>query len=145
MNFLQWKLNRANACCVSITKADVIVFSLVSIILELRDDLGKNAGFVLPVSSGFMSCCSNITFKLQYKTYRRNHPSYALNFMKTEYSSMHPNSSVHCRIYEQEWQRGERKMYFSTKLTCFKNCRELKWTCKYSEHKTKKLKLSFYS
>lgn len=75
MNFLQGKFNRVNACCISTTKADAIVFCFVSMILELRDDLGKNACFVLSVNSGVMSCSENIVFKLQRQAYRRSHPN----------------------------------------------------------------------
>lgn len=43
-----------DAGCVSTIKADIAVFSSVSTISELRDNLAKNAVFILPVSSGFM-------------------------------------------------------------------------------------------
>lgn len=37
-------------------KADIITFSFISLILQLRDELGKNGDFILPVNSGFMIC-----------------------------------------------------------------------------------------
>lgn len=45
-----------DAGCVSTTKADIAVFSFVSTLSELRDNLAKNAVFILLVSSGFMIC-----------------------------------------------------------------------------------------
>lgn len=37
-------------------KADIIAFSSVSLIVELRDELGKNRDFILTVNSRFMIC-----------------------------------------------------------------------------------------
>lgn len=107
------EVQQGDAGCVSTTKADIVAFSFVSTILELRDNLAKNGVFILPVSSEFIICLLNVMFKLQWKAYRRGHTSYSLNLIRTEYSSMHPNSSVQWIICEQAWQKEEEEKSIS--------------------------------